>query len=106
LIPIWPRTLLTGAQFHSWATVATAGLAVVAFAGFLGVPALLHTLGVGAQSGLCPLCQFPVPSSAPVPHHRSRRVLVQRGGLPVSLDSWVLQITLDIEAAHGDLPEA
>ena len=49
--------------------IATAGLAVVAVAGFLGVPALLHTLGVGAgaQSGLCPLCQLPVPSSAPVP---------------------------------------
>lgn len=50
-------------------TITAAGLAVVAFAGFLGVPALLRTLGVGAgtQSGFCPLCQFPVPSSAPVP---------------------------------------
>ena len=50
-------------------TVAAAGLAVVAFAGFLGVPALLGALGAGpgAQGGFCPQCQFPIPSSAAVP---------------------------------------
>ena len=50
-------------------TVAAGGLAVVAIAGFLGVPALLGALGVapGAQGGVCPQCQFPIPSSAAVP---------------------------------------
>ncbi len=49
--------------------IAAAGLASVGFAGFVGVPALLHALGVGTgpQGGSCPVCQFPIPSSAAVP---------------------------------------
>jgi Cellulose binding domain len=50
--------------------VAAGGLALVAFAGFLVVPAILSHLGVGGtapNSALCPTCQFPIPSSSPAP---------------------------------------
>ena len=49
--------------------IAAAGLATVGFAGFVGVPALLHALGIGtgAQGGTCPVCQFPIPRSAAIP---------------------------------------
>jgi hypothetical protein len=43
----------------------TAGLTVIAVAGFLGVPPLLTALGIGPQTG-CRLCQFPIPSSAAI----------------------------------------
>jgi hypothetical protein len=49
---------------------AAGGLALVAFAGFLVVPAILSHLGIGGtapHSALCPACQFPIPSSSPVP---------------------------------------
>jgi hypothetical protein len=49
--------------------IAATGLAAVGIGGFVGVPALLQALGVdtGSQSGSCPVCQFPIPSSAAVP---------------------------------------
>jgi Cellulose binding domain len=48
--------------------IAAAGLATVGFAGFVGIPALLNALGIGtgSQGGPCPVCQFPIPSSAAV----------------------------------------
>jgi hypothetical protein len=56
-------------QSRARLAIAAAGLASVGFAGFVGVPALLHALGVGTgpQGGSCPVCQFPIPSSAAVP---------------------------------------
>ena len=49
--------------------IAATGLAAVGIGGFVGVPALLQALGVdtGSQGGSCPVCQFPIPSSAAVP---------------------------------------
>ena len=53
-------------QSRARLVIAAAALASVGFAGFVGVPALLHALGVGTgpQGGSCPVCQFPIPSSA------------------------------------------